>query len=473
MRQVVLPVVGTVEAWRAAVRGLAAAGVAPEDVLWSVGEAAADLFAGKAEPGVPVELRLSRVATEGIATAMLHKDPARFWLGHAAVLGVSQGRLRWGDRSDPVIGRLMAMEKTVRRAIHKMHAFVRFRELPEVQAGRRSFGAWFEPEHPVAEATGGFFANRFGDMDWAIATPEVTLIFDGKLRVERTLGRPPQVEDGTEGLWRTYFASIFNPARLNPKAMQSEMPARYWKNMPEADLIPALIRGAPAAVQAMRERTLSEAPPAYRARAQAARDALTVPDAETLPGAAALAAGCTRCALHGPATQVVWGEGPQEARLMIVGEAPGDREDLVGRPFVGPAGQLLDELLAEVGGERSAIYLTNAVKHFGYRPQGKRRLHMRPTRDHIDHCRWWVDIERRLIRPKVILGLGATAAEALTGRGERVTERAGNLERLADGTAFLPSLHPAYVLRLPDMEARAAARARLREDLAAALALVG
>jgi DNA polymerase len=466
--QVVLPVIGTVAAWRAQVRRLAAAGTPPETVVWSLGEARPDLFAGAPATGAPVTLRLTRAAVDGLETAMLHADAGRFALGHTAVLRLSQGNARWGDRSDPSIGRLLAMEKAVRRDIHKMHAFVRFRELPPARQGRRRFAAWFEPSHNIAEATGPFFANRFGDMDWAIATPTVTLIFDGALRVEVTAAHVPTGADAAENLWRTYFTAIFNPARLKPAAMQAEMPRKYWKNLPEADLIPALIAGAPAAVQAMHARALSEAPPAFRARAARARAALAPPEPGSLPDIAAQARACTRCPLHGPATQTVFGEGPPDARLMIVGEAPGDAEDLRGRPFVGPAGQLLDALLEETGGRRGDIWMTNAVKHFRYRAQGRGRLHVTPDKDHVEHCRWWLDHERRLIRPRVIMGLGRTGMYALTGDAEGLAQRVGQVERLADGTAFVPAFHPAYILRLPDPTA---ARTALRDALALALRL--
>lgn len=471
MLSVTLPVVGTVAAWKAEVRLLAARGVLPKDVQWSVGTPREDLFSKAPLTGPTIPLHLTRAAAEDIETAMLHRDPERFALGHAAVIAVSRQQSRWGDRSDPVISRLMAMGKTVRRAIHKMHAFVRFRELPSAQPGRRRFGAWFEPEHPIAEAAAPFFANRFGDMDWAIATPEVTLIFDGNLRIEQTLAPPATARDATEDLWRTYFGAIFNPARLNPRMMQSEMPRHYWKNLPEADLIPDLIRTAPAAVAAKHARAKSEAPPSYRARAAVARARIALPAPGTLDGLAAAARQCTRCQLHGPATQTVWGEGPQDARLMIVGEAPGDHEDLKGRPFQGPAGQLLDSLFSEIGMARDRVYLTNAVKHFGFRPVGRKRLHVRPETDHIEHCRWWLSEERRVIKPRVVLGLGTTAMRAVTGKSGPLHESAGKVQTLADSTKFIASYHPAYILRLPDKERAAQARALLRQHLSIAVTL--
>ncbi|WP_209426966.1 UdgX family uracil-DNA binding protein [Pararhodobacter sp. SW119] len=467
----VLPVVGTVGAWRAAVRRLAAAGTPPEAVTWSVGSAQPDLLSAlPAAPARAQPIRLSREAVAGLEQAMLHRDPERFALGHAAVLRLSTGSLRWGDRSDPAMRRLLAMGSAVRRDIHKMHAFVRFREVPQ-DGARRRFCAWFEPEHPIAEATGPFFARRFGDMDWAIATPEVTLVFQaGNLACHPTEAPPPEARDATEDLWRTYFAAIFNPARLNTRAMQSEMPVKYWKNLPEAQIIPDLVRGAPEAVARMHAAAASAAPPAWQARAARARAALPARAGApaTLAEAAQAARDCARCPLHGPATQTVWGEGPEDAALMIVGEAPGDAEDLRGRPFVGPAGQVLDRALATNGIDRATVYLTNAIKHFRFQPRGKRRLHQNPDAGHVEHCRWWLDLERRLVRPRVILGLGAVAAMAISGSGTRLMARRGRAEALPDGAVFVPTLHPAHVLRNPDPAGRDAAQQALAQDLALA-----
>ena len=255
MKVITLPLIGTVAAWRAAARRLARDGVRPEEVLWQRGEGATDLFANLAPQGATGSpLTLPREAVTAMEGALYHSDPQRFARAYDIVLRLSQGRLRWGDRSDPALHRLLMQEKAVRRDIHKMHAFVRFREVGAPNALRRAFAAWFEPDHPITEAATPFFANRFGDMDWIIATPDLTARFEaGTLRFEetQTAFRPPP--DATEDLWRTYFANIFNPARLMVSAMTSEMPRKYWKNLPEAALIPDLIRSAPARARAMQE----------------------------------------------------------------------------------------------------------------------------------------------------------------------------------------------------------------------------
>ena len=169
----------------------------------------------------------------------------------------------------------------------------------------------------------------------------------------------------------------------------------------------------------------------------------------------------------------MFGEGPKSAEVMFVGEQPGDKEDLAGKPFIGPAGQLLDDLLEETGIDRSRYYVTNAVKHFKYVPKGKRRLHQRPNAGEIERCRWWLNIERDLIRPKMIVAMGATAAQAVTGSGAGIMKRRGRIERLEDDTNVFITIHPSAVLRAGDPEARAAARLDFLKDLRALARLLG
>jgi DNA polymerase len=161
-----------------------------------------------------------------------------------------------------------------------------------------------------------------------------------------------------------------------------------------------------------------------------------------------------------------------DADLMIVGEQPGDQEDLSGRPFVGPAGQLFDQIAAQAGLDRTLAYVTNAVKHFKFTPRGKRRIHQRPNTSEIDHCRWWLDAEIAQVQPKLILGMGATAAEGLTGRRDAILARLGKVEETPDGTPVLLTLHPSYLLRLPDAAAKSDATAQFRDDLQTAVRML-
>lgn len=470
MHRVSLPTVGTAKAWRAAARGFLSAGVAPEEILWGGHAAVPDLFGSSSPPpeGGPVPVPRSFVALA--ETAVWHSDPERFARLYAFLWRLKDTPRLMADRGDAGLAKLRQMEKNVRRCQHKMKAFVRFREIGIPGAARRSFAAWFEPTHHTVEPTADFFVRRFGDMDWRILTPDVSAVFEqGKLRFEEGRARPDLPEDASEALWVTYFQNIFNPARLKVKAMQSEMPRKYWKNMPEAALIPRMIAEAPARARAMAE-AAPTLPPARLAQVQAQLSACTSAwdgPAVTLPQAIRA---CTRCPLHCSATQAVPGEGPRGASLMVVGEQPGEMEDLSGRPFVGPAGQLFDKAAAEAGLDRGAAYVTNAVKHFKFTIRGKRRIHQRPETPEIEHCRWWLDAEIAAVRPDLILAMGATAAQSLTGDGSAILSRRGKIETGLAGVPVLVTLHPAYLLRLPDPAARDRALAEFTQDLALAAA---
>jgi uracil-DNA glycosylase family protein len=171
---------------------------------------------------------------------------------------------------------------------------------------------------------------------------------------------------------------------------------------------------------------------------------------KTLPALRKAEAACTRCPLYRFATQVVPGEGPAHAPMMLVGEQPGDQEDLTGHPFVGPAGRVLDSALEEAGISRSEVFLTNAVKHFKHEMRGKRRLHKRPNASEIERCRWWLEHERAIVGPAAIVALGATAARSVLGRTVGILKVRGQVQRLEDGTAAVVTIHPSFLLRIRD-----------------------
>ena len=177
------------------------------------------------------------------------------------------------------------------------------------------------------------------------------------------------------------------------------------------------------------------------------------------------AADCRACDLWKRGTQTVFGEGPRTAELMLVGEQPGDQEDRSGRPFVGPAGTLLDRALADAGLERPAVYVTNVVKHFKWEPRGKRRIHQKPNAREIAACRPWLDAEIRLVKPRAIVCLGATAAQALLGRQFKVTAHRGEFVASPLALIVLATVHPSSILRAPDDAARRAELKRFTDDL--------
>ena len=178
------------------------------------------------------------------------------------------------------------------------------------------------------------------------------------------------------------------------------------------------------------------------------------------------AMGCTRCPLYRCGTQTVFGEGPLDAPLMFVGEQPGDQEDLAGRPFVGPAGQLFDRALGDAGVDRGAAYVTNAVKHFKFEQRGKRRIHSKPQGPEIEACRWWIEQERLLLRPPLTVALGATAARSLFGKVVTISALRGRPQQAFDGGEAWVTVHPSFLLRVPEPDRKAAEYKRFVEDLA-------
>jgi uracil-DNA glycosylase len=195
-----------------------------------------------------------------------------------------------------------------------------------------------------------------------------------------------------------------------------------------------------------------------------------VPDTRSLKALREAAGGCRGCPLYGPATQTVFGEGPRRAALMLVGEMPGDREDLAGRVFVGPAGRELDTALERAGIARADAYVTNVVKHFKFRERGKRRIHDTPKKSEVDACFPWLREELRLVKPTVLVILGATAGKALLGSAFRLTRSRGQPLESDLAPCVMATIHPAAILRAPDGEARQAEREAFTRDLEAVAA---
>jgi uracil-DNA glycosylase len=460
------------EGWRTAARSLVLHEVRPTDVTWIVRGDESELFAPAAEV-LPLETPLGTFSVsakfvELAQSAILHRDPERFAMlyrllwrlrGHPHLLNVA---------TDPDVAQITAMAKAVHRDEHKMHAFVRFREVGREQ--RAHYVAWFEPEHHIAELAAPFFARRFADMPWSILTPDACAHWDGHA-VSITPGvakAEAPTEDRLEETWRRYYASIFNPARLKVKAMQSEMPKKYWRNLPEASLIKPLIAGAERLTATMIANAAT-APHKSQKRPEPSMKHQTSGDIAALSEEAA---DCRACPLWKDATQTVFGEGPPHARIMLVGEQPGDKEDLAGKPFVGPAGQMLDRALQEAGIDRTKVYVTNAVKHFKFVPRGKIRLHQKPATPEIKACRQWYERELAAINPALVVAMGATAAQSVFGKITPINKNRGQLIELEHGIKALVTVHPSYLLRLPDPDARTHEYQRFVDDLRIAGALL-
>jgi len=510
VRTIVLASGIDLDAFRAVCRRLVGERIAPDRVVWQTGDAAdGELFTDPsddtgvaARTGPPTaSMEDSTVAVPAAfltlcESVILHRDPGRFMLLY---------RLLWRLRSEPALrhdpldaDRIDAdrMAQAVRRDMHKMKAFVRFRPITALHealaapsdarddaavddVGDRTEGlqepairhvAWFEPEHHVLEAVAPFFARRFAQMRWSILTPERSVRWDGN-GLEFGPGARREdapTADAGERLWLTYYESIFNPARLKLATMQREMPRRYWHNLPEAPLISPL--SAAAAQRSMN--MIAKEPTTPSRRRPADSSAATEPNQPvpvferpaSLPDLAQALDRCRECPIGALATQAVPGEGPKRARLMFVGEQPGDQEDLRGRPFVGPAGQLLDRAFRELGWPRDAAYVTNAVKHFKFELRGKRRIHKTPAQQEAAACLHWLESEIELVQPEALVALGATAARQVSGRVVAVMRERGTWIRRSDGRRVLITLHPSALLRT-DASERDAAYAAWLDDL--------
>ncbi|QHI98850.1 UdgX family uracil-DNA binding protein [Xylophilus rhododendri] len=469
-RTILLPGETDFDAFRRHARALIAEGLPPEAVEWQVaGRQEGDLFGGGAE--VPSEIpAASQGKGPGVPPAfvvlckstILHSDAGRFGLLYRLLWRLVHEPALRHDPLDADMLRAQLLGKAVRRDQHKMTAFVRFRTVtrpdqPDLHV------AWFEPEHHIVEATAPFFARRFPNMHWAILTPRRSVRWfpaeggtAGRLELApgcRREDAPPA--DAGEQLWLTYYANIFNPARLKLSMMQKEMPRRYWHNLPEAALIGEL------AAQAMeRSGHMIEQPgtsttrriqrlPAAASKVQANIAIHRLDDLKPAMDR------CRECPIGQFATQSVPGAGPAPARLMVVGEQPGDHEDLRGQPFVGPAGRLFDRAVAELGWQRERLYVTNAVKHFKYELRGKRRMHKTPGQLEVAACHHWLEEELRLVQPRAILALGATAARSVLGRPVAVTQERGQWLSDATGRPVLVTLHPSALLRADPQQGEA------------------
>lgn len=468
---------GDVNEWREAARGFMMAGIAPEYIEWRTMDDADGLFGfddnrlpQPADPPPKISVQPSFIQ---LAEAVVcHSDPTRFALLYRLLFRLFHSHGLLNMVADPDVTAARRLAKSVGRDYHKMTAFVRFKELPlpEGCVGRRRFVSWFEPDHFIVARVAPFFQRRFTDMDWLIVTPKGSASWDGEtLRTSDDPAQKPDLRDDTDDLWRTYYSSIFNPARLKVKMMTTEMPKKYWKNLPEAELIPGMIARAEASVLEMAARQASEPLPYHHRIHEAAAKvpAAPRPEAGTLASVREEARHCTRCDIHCLATQTVFGEGPADAQVMVIGEQPGDQEDLAGRPFVGPAGQLFNDTLKAVGIERDRLYITNAVKHFKYQPRGKRRIHQKPNMGEIRQCRWWLTQEIELVKPRLIVAMGASALFALTDMRQKLDDVRSEPIAMEGGKTLFVTVHPSYLLRISDEGQRRDELKRFREDLAA------
>jgi uracil-DNA glycosylase len=294
----------------------------------------------------------------------------------------------------------------------------------------------------VLEANVQLIARRSPELAFSIVTPDGAAHWDGgELRFSKGASRRTvHDDDGLQDWWREHHASLLHGARVGTAIAEAEALDEAPRSPDRPALGPVVLSLHPdeGLREAMRE-----------------------------------ASDCQRCHLYEAATQTVFGEGPADARVIFVGEQPGDQEDVIGRPFVGPAGQIMDRAMEEAGVDRRTIYITNAVKHFKFEPRGKRRIHKTPEAPEIQACRFWLDVELVRLRPKLVVAMGGTAARAILGRPVTIGRERGRPIEGPDGQAVFVTVHPSFLLRVPDDDAKAREYRAFVDDLRKVAELVG
>lgn len=426
MRRVVLNGETDWDGWRKATRALVLAGVEPDQVRWSVRAHPDDGSDGLPEGNGGFNVSRSLVAMA--ALAFRAREPERFGLLYRLVWRANAGAKL--DHDDPELRRAQGLAFAVRAEAHKMRTNLRFLAVPA--DGAAEFVAWYAPAHYVLEANAQLLARRFPRHRCAVLTPDGSALWgDAELRFAGGLAKVPD-DAALMAWWQTHHAKLRRDAQAGTSIPQAE-------ELDEAPRPPDRPPLGPVVLPVQADAGLLEA-------THEASD-------------------CQRCTLYGPATQTVFGEGPAHARAMFIGEQPGDQEDVIGRPFVGPAGQLLDRALEEAGIDRRAVYVTNAVKHFKFTPRGKRRIHQPPDAGEIAACRFWLDVERVRLQPKLLVLMGGSAARAVLNRQVTITRERGHPIKMEDGQTAFVTVHPSYLLRIPDAESKAREYRRFIQDL--------
>ena len=395
--------------WRNASRHYVTAGFLPESVEWRVATAG-QAVPWSAEPiqqnptQPPAALSLSRRFIGALGQAMQVRDPERFARLYRILYRLAHTGLELTETSDPDLVWFRQSLSAVRADT------LRFRDaFSAFSAQGAGEVLHYSPAHYILEANSRYCTAR-NARRWQVASPYRRMEWAGGIRFAPGTdsvadGASVQWQADDSGIWKGYALSVFPPSRK---------------------------------------------------------------DVETAPSLAALAAravDCRACALWQPASRTVFGEGPAHAAIMLVGEQPGDQEDLQGRPFVGPAGQVLDNALRDAGLHRDQLYVTNAVKHFHFTWNGVRRLHHKPEGEHVAACRVWLDAERQMVRPALLVMLGVTAAQSVLQKPVTISRTRSRLFSLTEQTQGLVTVHPSYLLRLPDEESRQREYARFVEDL--------
>ena len=434
--------VSTFADWRVKARQLINQNIAPSLILWSnTNSSQSTLFQEECLPNVFAPAQQFFIPKPFLPLAQevaYHRNEAKWDKLYALLWRLTHGEKHLlSISSDELMHELLMMQKSISRDAHKMKAFVRFCKF-HTEDDEEHYLAWYKPDHLIVRKVAPFFQRRFEVMKWTIVTPDETVHWNGDaLTFSAGKNMPHNPIDELEYLWQTYYKAIFNPARVKIKAMKSEMPVKYWHNLPETRIIPELLKEAPQRVAEMLRH--------QDGFNSSASDYLpTVID--SLNDLKVKAIQCKGCPLSHNATQTVFGQGNKNAKLILVGEQPGEQEDKQGIPFVGPAGQLLRTVLAELSINPEDIYLTNAVKHFKFKLQEGRKIHLSPSIKELIACKPWLLAEINFIKPAVVLCLGLTAAKSLINPAFRIHHERGQFQEKEHYT-IAASFHPSAILR--------------------------
>lgn len=449
--------------WRRKARQLFVANQSPDDVVWiEANDEPQGLRFGDETNLAATELKVTipppRVPKEFIEAAELvavHRDPRRWHRLYRILWRLNHGEphLLEVEVDDDVLW-LNRAAKSVGRDIHKMHAFVRFRKVDDPERQEPWYLAWHCPDHAIIKLAAPFFKRRFKTMHWSILTPDGSAFWDGE-RLEFGPGvsaaLAPKAHDELESLWRSYYGAIFNPARIKTTAMKREMPVRHWRTLPETQMIPELLATSDQRVATM-------------IASQPTSAAAYVPNQPfSLEQLRESAAVCRGCSLASSGCDVSFGEGAANAKIVIVADQSGDINDAPALHH--HARQLLLETLAGVGVSQDQVYVTYAVKHPKYRHDDRQQRIVRIQPRDVAACRPWLGAELALIRPHIIVCLGAAAALAVLGRMLRLQEERGRWLFAGWGARVLVTEHPATILAIDDATEKAEATARFQADL--------
>ncbi len=430
----------TFESWRKNARTLLEDKIHFEDVIWQTTTTGSlfDFVPDDHRPK-PSTITVPREFIKDAAFVSTYNDDSTWSLLYRLLYRIAyeQKNLMDNPLDNDVLDFHRRM-KLVGRDLHKMHAFVRFKEIK--LNDELLYMAWHRPDHRILKLAAPFFTDRFNGMNWVIFTEDESMSWiNNELKFGPGISQREAVAyDETEELWKTYYASTFNPARLKVNMMKSELPVRHWATLPEAELIDGLIKEAPYMVDRFIDTQRTSAIASIPLNVSSLSELKTA-----LPN-------CSACTICSKATNPVFGEGPVNADIVFVGEQPGLEEDIAGSPFVGPAGRLFMQALHEADIKREEVYLTNAVKAFKWKDSDGFKKHVNPSSFEISACRPWVKAELEMIRPKILVCLGASAAQSIFGKVMKVHESSGKVFQtsLSDYTIILP--HPSAILRMPN-----------------------